>query len=69
MVRMEDPGPMKYVCSMCGTQLRVDKDLDEDRVVEAVISEHRVKTCAGRFEDALTSFSWRSAAKSPPMEA
>ncbi len=44
---------MKYVCSLCGTMLRVDKDLDDDRAVEAGIAHHRAHSCPGQFDEAV----------------
>jgi len=40
---------MKYVCSTCGAMLPVDRDLDDDRTVESVISRHRFGECPGDF--------------------
>lgn len=40
---------MKYVCSTCGAMLSVDRDLDDDRTVDSVISRHRFGECPGDF--------------------
>lgn len=47
---------MKYVCSTCGKMLSVDRDLDEDRMVENAIAKHRFDECPGDFpsENVLT---------------
>lgn len=43
---------MKYVCSACGTMLTVDRDIDDDRTVDAAIAKHRVTACPGKFNEA-----------------
>ncbi len=49
---------MKYVCYPCGIMLRVDKDIDDDRSVEAAIAHHRAYTCPGKFDEAVET-PWR----------
>jgi len=47
---------MKYVCSTCGEMLPVDRDLDDDRTVDSVISRHRYVECPGDFPSESTSY-------------
>ena len=42
---------MKYVCTQCGEQLRVDRDIDEDDVVQRAIAGHRAADCPGVFPE------------------
>lgn len=43
---------MKYVCSTCGMMLSVDRDIDEDRTVDAAIAKHQRTACPGKFSEA-----------------
>ncbi len=40
---------MKYVCDLCGSQLSVDRDLDDDRTFEYERNRHLVQSCPRKF--------------------
>ena len=40
---------MRYVCEYCGQFLKVDKQIDYDAVIQAVIADHLASTCPHRF--------------------
>ena len=40
---------MRYVCEYCGQFLKVDKQIDFDAVIQAVIADHLARACPHRF--------------------
>ncbi|GAC1614064.1 MAG: hypothetical protein NVS9B12_15030 [Vulcanimicrobiaceae bacterium] len=42
---------MKYVCDRCGRMLRVDRDIDDDRVFEGALRTHIALDCPDQFVD------------------
>ncbi|MFN2527374.1 MAG: hypothetical protein ABR584_01485 [Candidatus Baltobacteraceae bacterium] len=43
---------MKYVCTFCGLQLRIDHDIDDERTITGAIAEHRAYACPGTLDAA-----------------
>ena len=42
---------MKYICDLCGTQLPVDRDIDDDRHFQSVRDNHLAVDCPRAFLD------------------
>ena len=52
---------MKYVCELCGAQLRVDRDVDDDRTFDRVVNKHRATECTGTFVGDEPAYAQRKA--------
>ncbi len=40
-----------FICELCGSMLRVDRDIDDERVIVAALHSHRIKDCPRDFPE------------------